>query len=434
MPRPKRYTSNLTSFSSLNSEADTEIASLACAWNCPVLSDDSDFFIFDIKAGYIPFGFLKWNSSYLRAKIFYRQKLESLYRIRAELIPLWASLAGNDYVSRDLSDVFSLALNGFQHREHTRLKSIAYMLSNLSDSNVEEALKYALEEVKSAEKREELRQAVKLSLQEYTLSESNLLGYFQDDLVSSSLTTQSNREINQGVLRRFRNGKISSECISSLTSGKVFLKFPVENCKEISANCCSKRLRRFTYGILNDAVTKAEEGNIKVIQEWDREGKSVNESNVEPNQEGVVLPLGLNRDLRDCENFLLFALDSDTTDVRALGERFILIAASLRYLIKHAQPSLETNHLIALLCCCVNLENGEFYNGEENTVGPPRSAWPFDIRAAQSFAQWQCVLRDTIHLNYTLHEPVPVPCIHKTFNGKMAQKLLQSLEQGKSEN
>ena len=435
MARPKRYTSNLTSFFFLNSEADTEIASLAYVWNCPVLSNDSDFFIFDIKAGYIPFEFLEWNSSPLTASVFYRQKLASHHRIRAELIPLWASLAGNDYVSRDLSSTFNRALNGFQTFNHIRFESIANMLSKLRDSNEEEALKCALKMMKSAENREQLRQAVELSLQEYTLSESNLSRYFQDDIVSSSLRTQSNREINQWVLRRFRNGKFSSKCISSLTSGKLFLEIPVENCREISANCCSKRLRRYVYGILNDAETKAE-GNIKVIQEWDREGLIVQQSIVKPYQEGVVPSLSLipYLDLGERVNFLLFALDSDTTDVRSLGKRFILIAASLRYLIKNAQPSLDTNHLIALLCCCVNMENDEFHKGEENTVSPKRSSWPFDIRAAQSFAQWQCVLRDAIRLNFNLFEPVPVPCIHKTFNGKMAQKLLESLQQGKSEN
>ena len=440
LARPKIYTSNLTSFFFLNSEADTEIASLAYVWNCPVLSNDSDFFIFDIKAGYVPLTFFTWNSSCLTVRVFHRQKLASHFRIRAELIPLLASLAGNDYVSCDLLVEFNRVLNGFQASNHfskkgARFESIANMLSKLPDSNEEEALKCALKMVKSAENREQLREAVELSLQEYTLSESNLLGYFQDDLVSSSLRTQSNREINQWVLQKFRDGKFSSKCISSLTSGKLFMGIPVENCREISANCCSKWLRRFVYGILNDAETKAE-GNIKVIREWDREGLSVQQSIVKPYQEGVVPSLSLipYLDLGERVNFLLFALDSDTTAVRSLGKRFILIAASLRYLIKNAKPSLETNHLIALLCCCVNMENDEFHNGEENSVSPKRFSWPFDIRAAQSFAQWQCVLRDAIHLNFNLLEPVPVPFIHKTFNGKMAQKLLESLQHGKSEN
>ena len=308
------------------------------------------------------------------------------------------------------------------------------MLSKLPDSSEEEALERALKLVKPAENGEHLRQAVELSLQEYTLRKSNLLGYFQNNLVSSSLRTQSNGEINEWVLRRFRNGKFSTKCISSLTSGKLFLGIPVENCREISANCCSLWLRRYMYGILNDAEAKGEKGNIEVIREWDRQGLGVKQSIVEPFQEGVVPSLSLIPflDLGERVNFLLFALDSDTTDVKSLGKEFILIAASLRYLIKNAQPPLEINHLTALLCCFVNLEDGQFCNDKERTASPKQSSLPFDIRAAQSFAQWQCVLKDAIHLNFTLLEPVPVPCLQKTFNGKMAQKLLERLQQGKT--
>lgn len=153
---------------------------------------------------------------------------------------------------------------------------------------------------------------------------------------------------------------------------------------------------------------------------------------VEPYQEGVDPSLSLIPflDLGERVNFLLFALDSDTTDVKSLGKEFILIAASLRYLIKNAQPPLEINHLTALLCCFVNLEDGQFCNDKERTASPKQSSLPFDIRAAQSFAQWQGVLKGAIHLNFTLLEPVPVPCIQKMFNGKMAQKLLERLQQG----
>ncbi|CAH3105866.1 unnamed protein product, partial [Pocillopora meandrina] len=118
-------------------------------------------------------------------------------------------------------------------------------------------------------------------------------------------------------------GRFTSRC-----SGKLFLGIPIDNYREISANCCSKRLRIFVYVILNDAETKAEEGNIKVIQEWDREGLSVQQS----------ISLIPYFDLGEREKFLLFALDSDTTEVRSFGKRFILIAALLRYLINNAQP------------------------------------------------------------------------------------------------
>ena len=107
-------TTKLRTFLSLNSEADSEIASLAAAWNCAVLGNDSDFFIFDIEGGYIPLSFFGWKSNPLTAKIYHRSKLASRFRIRPQLLPLLASLTGNDYVSADALMDFNSALSRVQ--------------------------------------------------------------------------------------------------------------------------------------------------------------------------------------------------------------------------------------------------------------------------------------------------------------------------------
>ena len=101
-------------FPPLNSEAGSEIAFLAASWDCAVLSNDSDFFIFDIKGGYIPLSFLCWNSSRFTVKIYYCSKLASHFRIRSDLLPLFASSAGNDYVSANALGDFKSALGRVQ--------------------------------------------------------------------------------------------------------------------------------------------------------------------------------------------------------------------------------------------------------------------------------------------------------------------------------
>ena len=422
-----------------NSEADTEIASLAAAWNCPVLSSDSDFFIFDIKAGYIPLSFLYWNSDRLTASVFYRRKLASHFRIRAELIPLLASLAGNDYVSSDTLAAFNQALCRVQTasrfiRREARFASIANMLSELpSLCTQEEALKSALELISSPQNRDELQKAVELSLQEYNIKESNLLVYFERDAICSSLRTQNGHEIEQWVLRRFRAGQFSTKCISSLTTGKCLLRVQVENCRGMSANRSSLWLRQFLYGILNDPGENEVKGNITTFHEWDREGMTVKQTKVAPYVEGVVPSLSLipYLDAEERLKFLLFALDADTPHIRLLPEKFKLIAASLRCHISYAQPAVKMNHLVALLCCCVQLEEG-LIEEKGKRIQRKRSPQPFDLQAAHSFCQWQCVLRDAIHLNLTLLQPVPTPCVHKTFNGQMAHTLQEELRQGKS--
>ena len=413
---------------------------MAQSWNCPVLGDDSDYFIFDIKAGYIPLSFFDWKAGQLKASIFYRSKLASHFRIRAELIPLLASLAGNDYVSPDALAAFYNALTHTQskdrlNRSEERFAKIANKLSQLSDSyDQQKALESVLQMISSPQKRSELRQVVELSLQEYNIKESNLLDYFRTGAVCSSLRTRNGHEIEQWVLRRFRSGLFSTKFMNSLTSGKCLLRVQVENCGEISANRSSFWLRQFVYGILNDVEEGTKEtGNLPGVREWDREGMTVKPSNVAPYQEGVVPGISLMPYLETTEtlNFLLFALDSaDTPEIGALPQDMKLFAASLRYLLNNAQPELKMNHLLALLCCCVNLQDNL---KEENvkTTNRKCSSQSFDLRAAHSFCQWQSVLRDAINLNCTLLEPVLTPYIHKIYNGQMAHSLAKDLNQGK---
>ena len=290
---------------------------MASAWNCPVLSNDSDFFIFDIKGGYVPLSSFNWKAGFLTADIFYREKLASHFGISEEFLPLFASLVGNDYVSSEALAEFRPTLNC---GKASRFASIANILSH--SRTEEEALESALLMVESVVSRDKLRQAVKHSLQEYKITESHLLLYVDSGVVDSSLKTQNGREIEGWILPKFRKGLFSTKCMSALTTGKTFLRTQVENCEEVSANQCSQRLRKVIYGILNDAATHDGEGNITMVQEWDREGLEVKSSNVPPYQEGVVPGVSLIPSLKKDERLevLLNALDSNSFHQVPAGE------------------------------------------------------------------------------------------------------------------
>ena len=128
-------------------------------------------------------------------------------------------------------------------------------------------------------------------------------------------------------------------------------------------------------------------------------------------------------------NVLLFALDTNTSDVSSLPESDILIACSVRYLINHAEPAVKTNHLKALLCCWVLLKN-PLTKSKSGERRPTKSSSVFSLQAAHSFCQWQCVVRDAIVLNCTLLEPVPSPHIHEVFCWTLALSLHGELQKG----
>ncbi|XP_012539364.1 protein asteroid [Monomorium pharaonis] len=88
-------------------EADNTIAAIARLLNCPVLSYDSDFYIYGSL--YIPFNSLETDvvpnpmgTGYMkRCKIYYVEKLFRVYHgLSQSLLPLAAVLLGNDYVKQ----------------------------------------------------------------------------------------------------------------------------------------------------------------------------------------------------------------------------------------------------------------------------------------------------------------------------------------------
>ncbi|XP_011701331.1 PREDICTED: protein asteroid homolog 1-like [Wasmannia auropunctata] len=88
-------------------EADNTIAAIARILNCPVLSYDSDFYIYGSL--YIPFNTLEigivpkpTGRGYMkRCKIYYVEKLfRAYYGLNQSLLPLAAVLLGNDYVKQ----------------------------------------------------------------------------------------------------------------------------------------------------------------------------------------------------------------------------------------------------------------------------------------------------------------------------------------------
>ena len=405
------------------SEADRDIASLAKDWECPVLSDDSDFFIFDVKGGFIPLS--SFDVGQLTARIFYRSDVASNLGIREELLPLFASLVSNDYVSWEAlepfhCEIYTSASDG-RKRKVDRFSDVKKFLSQFSNSITEtEAFESAMGRVEPVESRERLKKAVKYSLQEYETTKSNLLDYFRDGVVCSLLRTQNDHELDEELLHRFREGEISTDCMSSLTAGKVFLRVQVEDRESRSPNQCSMSLRQLMYGILSDGGR-----NMEIIEEWDREGFA----HIKPFNDKVPSFSSIPKlDPHVRLRMFLDALDSDSAYIKSLPEELALVASSLRFLHRNSLPSLETSHLRALVCSWVKLEDGSWKQDQGHSTRAVNQ--PFDERAAQSFCQWQCVLRDAIHLNFVLHKPVQTPCIRKTFNGKLVHRLQRELKKG----
>ncbi|KAM7300656.1 hypothetical protein ISCGN_016264 [Ixodes scapularis] len=98
-------------------EADEEIAAIANHFGCPVASQDSDFYIFDVSGGFIRLDSIaKAPSTTSIGGVEVKSLFCQLYHVRnllilfpgldPQLLPLFPSVVGNDYVSRNTFDAF----------------------------------------------------------------------------------------------------------------------------------------------------------------------------------------------------------------------------------------------------------------------------------------------------------------------------------------
>lgn len=169
-------------------EADDEIASLARHLDCPVLSYDSDFFIYNVS--YIPFNLLETkpvvieeNSNKIHAmecKLYKVQYLcENFGGLKEELLPLLATMLGNDYVEKKIFRKFfsQLKLQKSKKKKNDQQRSIHSLFNWLQNETLDSAIVKILGRLKKHQKNK-VFEIIKNSIDGYKSNDCPSLKYF----------------------------------------------------------------------------------------------------------------------------------------------------------------------------------------------------------------------------------------------------------------
>ena len=275
-------------------EADWEIAALANQWNCPVLSDDSDFFIFDLKAGVLPITHFQWHKGLTQksipAKIFLVSNFcKGFNNMNKQLLPLFAALAGNDYVNIHTTigffswEQFSSCSAPFS-RSRALLDGILHWLSDFP--NTKKAIGAVLGLLGDQNDRGPVRKALTACQNEYKLTKGNLAKFFLNGVAPSRLPVEL--QVLPGWIRMpLSEGKMSFFVIDVLVLQRVRLSSHVENFDLPSSNAISRPIRQVLYGLLlsgqkqrddrKPSVARVDPGEC-YVEECDREGLSLSTS------------------------------------------------------------------------------------------------------------------------------------------------------------
>ncbi|XP_011406460.1 PREDICTED: protein asteroid homolog 1-like [Amphimedon queenslandica] len=93
-------------------DADSLTASIANYYKCPVLSNDSDFFLYNVEGGYIPFQSFDCTKCCITGNIYNWTDFASIFR-NPDIVYLIPALASNDFISESVEhDVMAVINKG----------------------------------------------------------------------------------------------------------------------------------------------------------------------------------------------------------------------------------------------------------------------------------------------------------------------------------
>ncbi|XP_053875692.1 protein asteroid homolog 1 isoform X2 [Malaclemys terrapin pileata] len=423
------------------SEADRDIMSLANHWNCPVLTLDSDFCIFDLKAGYCPLNYFQWRNlctcegtldCYIPARCFSLERLCSHFsHMNKALLPLFAVMNGNDYINLPALETFFSKVrlpvggSGWRGRKHVRIQGLLNWLSHFADPT--EAIDNVLKYLKKHE-REEIRKLLCASMEEYEQSDVNLEDFFQNGTYESQVTR--NLELPQWMLEAFAKGHLSPFISDALLLRRTILHVQVENMQRPSAHTVALPIRQVIYGLLLNASQNSEvtspskqSNKLPIVREFDRIQKTLKKSFVPT----TMLPLDFCEDHRP-----LATLTESVITMGVPTQKIPRSGSDLTHTPSVAMQGKEK-------CCRSSAQQGltdpAVFHVKDKMVYDQFLKWKeknsqelLDLDTAHTFCQWQCCLQMGLHLNQLLSTPLPEPEVTRLYCGTLVHRLCKELK------
>ncbi|XP_057624602.1 protein asteroid homolog 1 isoform X2 [Chionomys nivalis] len=391
------------------SEADRDIMTLANHWNCPVLSSDSDFCIFDLRSGFCPLNSFQWRNLntvkntkdyYIPAKCFSLDAFCHYFsNMNKTLLPLFAVLCGNDHVNLPITETFiskaRLPLSSKGRRYH-RVLGLLNWLSHFDDPA--EALENVLKHL-PRKGREDVKEHLRTSMKEYQPSQ-------------------------------------------------------VENMQRPNAHRIAQPIRQIIYGLLLNTSSHPEgmsqnaaPSQPPAFNEVERIDKNIKTSvvyakhmlkNHSDLSKLTELPLPRRQML------LLEALKVKQVVLEAIPTLLKLPIAVTCYWLQSTEAKAKLHHLQALLLgmlmeplhAIINCPGEEdpraggakvLYEELQRVKAPMQPGARLDLDTAHVFCQWQCCLQMGLYLNQLLCTPLPEPDLTQLYSGSLVHGLCQQL-------
>ena len=390
--------------------------------------------------------------------------------IDPSMLPLLASLTGNDYITDAMLTPFNSHIQKLLSTsklvgsgKKCKLPAIAQFLSKYQ--SVSEAIQDVIE-LSSGSRENTLEKALHLSIEEYQAKHSNLIGYFDSGDLDCNVRTYDGNLLPDWIVTLYREGVIASEGLSCVCSRKLFLRVQCENISLPSTQTCVEDLRSWYYfqitsncestSMVDEVPSQCEAGatpeanimNVQTASEIETtHDDTPSTSQIKDNNNSTTLELELEDKLNfnndnisvteldrqgsrlvekkinlsqleiefhdipkltdEFKKSLLKGLfDSDLPSVNDLPLKHQLVVSALRYWVCNCKVT--PVQLAALLV---------HYIGEKPASGVKTSFKYTTIKEVHGFSQWQNVVYWAERLNALFSSVFPQMELAKMYNG-----------------
>lgn len=276
-------------------EADEEIAAIANHYGCPVASQDSDFYIFNLVGGFIRLDSICTSPQIVTAEN--GENVNSLpckwYHVDnllchfpgfdKSMLPLFATLMGNDFVNGVMFEGFfnSIKLPRLRSKklkiskQHTKMVGLLYWLSTTSSDL---ALSHILQTLKAA-RRESTSKIILDTVARYEVCKSPFVDKLKDG-AKMVLTDEAGSTFPEWFSELYFSGILNPYLINIAAVHQVFHLTQIDCFELESSYACSQPLRKALYGLVLSVNSKSKD--LIPVEEFDREGRNITRRFVEP--------------------------------------------------------------------------------------------------------------------------------------------------------
>ena len=384
---------------SADGEADDIAVTLANKFECFLVGEDSDFFIFPLQVGYIPLSRLTWErqGGPVKGSAFKRDAFAASLGIRPDFVVAIPAIVGNDVLPNLVEETslkFTIRDNP-RYRGKDTVKAIDFIKYRC---NSMEKMERSLLKCENGRK---VLEAFQINFRKAREIYEDTPPFNEEEFrMSTSYQTKDGHEIPGWLIEQYRDFYFSKNLLEVLVKGTHQLRIIPDDFQKPSAKLFSQNIRKEIYGIMQHQVG---------VKEIVRQGYTLGQNIVSPTRSTMNIHTMNSQSKEDRVSKMCTVLLCNPKTFSSIDEDWYLAVASICFWVKNASIRTDDIRLKALILCFV-----ECYQGMKYDFKPA-----FDLSTFHLYAQWQCTYNDAVLLNQVLMLPLPYLSPASIFDGRL---------------